>query len=104
MAGIQHTYELTQQAEQDIEEIFDYTAHQFSLDQAVAYVSDFENSFYTLAANPKLGRERNELRQGLRSFVKNSHVIFYRVLNKGVRIVRVLHASRDLIIFLKPKE
>ena len=49
--------------------------------------------------NPKSGRERFEIRMGLRSIVQNSHVIFYRILKDRIRIVRILHGSRDLPSF-----
>jgi len=54
-----------------------------------------------MAVNPKLGSKRNGIRKGLRGFAQNSHVIFYRILKNRVRILRVLHTSRDLIVFFK---
>lgn len=99
MANTPQLYEITKLAEQDLEDIFDYTVEQFGLEQAVIYVSEFEAAFEGLAVNSKLGRERAEIRKGLRSLVKGSHVIFYRIVRKKVRIIRILHASRDLITF-----
>ncbi len=99
MADTPRSYDLTEQAEQDLEDIFDYTVSEFGVDQAIRYVSEFEGVFENLAANTELGRERNEVRKGLRSFAKNSHVIFYRILKKRVRILRILHSSRDLVKF-----
>lgn len=101
MADISQPYDLTEQAAQDLEDIFDYTANEFGGAQAVTYVSEFEGAFENLAANPELGRERTEIRNGLRSLVKNSHVIFYRIVKKRVQIIRILHASSDFITFLK---
>lgn len=101
MADTSQPYDLTEQAAQDLEDIFDYTASEFGIDQAITYVGEFEGAFESLAANPELGRERAEIRKDLRSLVKNSHVIFYRIVKKRVRILRILHASRDLIIFFK---
>ncbi len=99
MADTPQSYDLTEQAGQDLEDIFDYTATEFGLAQAIAYVNEFEGTFENLAANPELGRKRNEIRKNLRSLAKNSHVIFYRIVKKRVRILRVLHTSRDLIVF-----
>jgi toxin ParE1/3/4 len=73
-------YRLSQEADRDLQDIFDYTAREFGLDQAIAYVSGFEEIFVNLAANPGLGRKRDEVRNGLRSFVKGNHTLFYRVL------------------------
>ena len=90
---------LSEAADVDLEEIFDYTNREFGLDQAVSYVSAFDLSFYALLQKPEIGRERPEIREGLRSLVKDRHVIFYRVLEDHIRIVRVLHGSRDLPTF-----
>jgi toxin ParE1/3/4 len=95
------TYVLSQAAEEDLGQIFDYTELEFGFDQAVQYLSDAERLFYQLCDNPMLGRERNEIRDGLRAIPCGSHVIFYRILPHQIRVVRVLHASRDLPQFLK---
>lgn len=78
MGKARFAYELSQEADRDLDDIFDYTVHEFGFDQAIAYVSAFEEVFVSLAANPELGRKRDEIRDSLRSFVKGSHIIFYR--------------------------
>ena len=44
-----------------------------------------------------MGRRREELAPGLRSFPVGRYLIFYVPLTNGVDIVRVLHGSRDLV-------
>ncbi|MGV8092914.1 MAG: type II toxin-antitoxin system RelE/ParE family toxin [Mangrovibacterium sp.] len=100
MSKARFTYRLSGEADRDLEDIFDYTNRQFGIDQAIDYVSGFEEVFVSLATNPELGRKRDEIRKGLRSFVKGSHTIFYRVLKSHIRIVRILHGCRDIIKFL----
>ena len=50
----------------------------------------------TLAANPTLGRSREELAPGLRSFPVARYIIFYRPSRGGIELARVLHGARDL--------
>ena len=100
MAKAERFYELSAEADKDIEDIFDYTAEEFGLDQAVTYVNAFDHVFADLLDNPELGRRRPEIRQGLRSIAKESHTVFYRILKDRIRIVRILHGSRDLPTFL----
>jgi len=57
--------------------------------------------FLTLIDQPELGRKRNEIRSELRSLVYEKHIIFYRVMNDNIRIIRLLHGSRDIPKFLK---
>lgn len=94
-------YELSLAAEQDLEEIFDYTLEKFGLHQAVEYLSEFEIFFANLVSNPRIGKNRNEIRPGLKSFSKSSHIVFYRILNDRIRIVRILHGSRDMPKFFE---
>ena len=88
--------EISVEAEYDLEDIFDYTEINHSIDQAFQYVSSFDEVFDLFIDNPRMGKQRLEIRRGLFSFVKDSHVIFYRILSDRFRIVRILHASRDL--------
>ncbi|MFT7032971.1 MAG: toxin ParE1/3/4 [Cyclobacteriaceae bacterium] len=101
MASSEQFYELSDEADQDIEEIFDFTESNFGFDQAVEYLSKLEGVINQLVENPEIGRTRNEIKVGLRSFPKSSHVIFYRILTDRIRIVRVIHGSKDLPNFLK---
>ncbi|MCF6354806.1 MAG: type II toxin-antitoxin system RelE/ParE family toxin [Candidatus Polarisedimenticolaceae bacterium] len=89
-------YELSSEADQDISDIFDYTEAEFGLDQAVSYINALDECFAQLIENPELGRERSEIRDELRSITSGSHIVFYRILNGRIRIVRILHGSRDL--------
>ena len=93
------TYELSQEADKDLDEIFDYTEAEFGFDQAVAYINQFDVIFGKLLDNPEIGKKRDEIKPGLRSFPKAEHIVFYRILKDRLRIVRVLHVSRDLSRF-----
>ena len=92
-------YELSPEADHDLEDIFDYTESHFGLNQARGYVSTFEAVFQQLCRTPHIGKHRKEIRVGLRSLVKEQHVVFYRILADRIRIVRVLHGSLDVLNF-----
>jgi plasmid stabilization system protein ParE len=49
-----------------------------------------------LAASPSMGRERNDLRAGIREIIVYPTVLFYRVSHNRVEIVRVVDGRRDL--------
>ena len=89
-------YELSSEADQDISDIFDYTEAEFGLYQAVSYITALDECFTQLVENPEFGRERDEIREELRSITSSSHIVFYCILEDRIRIVRVLHGSRDL--------
>ncbi len=88
-------YRLSQQAEQDLGDIWIYLGQQDEIgaDRQVARLLD---RFPMLAQFPNMGRQRNELLTGLRSFPVKPYIIFYIILPERVEIVRVLHQSRDI--------
>lgn len=94
-------YVLSKKAEEDIESIYHYGNYRFGKNLAVQYLIGLESSFEKLYENPAIGKLRNEIKVGLYSFPFISHVIFYRILQNHIRIVRVLHGSRDVEKFFK---
>jgi len=89
-------YSLSLPADEDLQAIYDYTEACFGTKQAIKYVSEFETVFQRLIQNPKIGRNRIEIKEGLRSYNKGRHVIFYRIQKSHIRIVRLLHERKDL--------
>ena len=41
-------------------------------------------------------RERPEIKPGYRSMAEGKHVIFYRVGESGIEILRILHGRMDI--------
>lgn len=80
----------------DIAEIWDYIADD-NEERADSFVVSLDGKFQTLAKNPRLGRQRDELAENLRSWPFGRYVIFYVPLKDGVEIVRVLHGARDIL-------
>lgn len=100
MDKIPYFYILSREADNDLQDIYDYTNEQFGSDQAVKYLSGIGESLDLLCVHPHSGRERNEIRTGVRSISYQRHIIFYRTIKRQIFILRVLHASRDLPKFL----
>jgi len=82
-------------AQTDLDAIWFYIA-QDDVEAADKLVHGVVLRFARLAAMPELGRRREELTPGLRSFPVGRYVIFYRPIENGVEIARVLHGARDL--------
>ncbi len=93
------SYILSNEADIDLDEIFDYTQKEPGFEQAVKYLTNLEETFHKLCDYPNLGRVRSELRDDLHSIVIGRHVVFYSVLKKHILIVRILHQSRYLPLY-----
>ena len=89
-------YELSQDADQDIDEIFEYTKAAYGLSQAIQYLTEIEQVITKLLNNPGLGRNRDEIKKGLRSIPKGDHIIFYNQTTDRIRVVRILHGRKDV--------
>jgi toxin ParE1/3/4 len=88
--------ELTDLADQDIFEVSVYIAQNRGLEVAQGFIDTINDKFLLLAGSPGLGRSREELAPGLRSFTVGKYVIFYRLISGGILVVRVLHGARDI--------
>jgi len=89
-------YRLTRKAAEDINEIYSFSAEQFSLDQADSYNTLLERTFEFLAHNPFAARKRLELSPPVRIHPVQSHLVIYQVEGDGsILIVRVRHGHED---------
>lgn len=89
-------YILSEKTKEDIDSIYDFGNQKFGKDQALSYLIELRSYFEILLKNPNIGKQRDEIKEGLLSFPYASHIIFYRIFKNHIRIVRVLHGSRDL--------
>ncbi len=88
---------VTPRAKVDLDEIWLHVALERSdLDAARRVVESLTDRFWLLAEHPRAGRQRDDLRVGLRSFSAGIHVIFYRINDDGLTVLRVLDGRRDL--------
>jgi len=53
-------------------------------------------SVSTYLANSRMGRARDDLRPGLRSFPVGQYVIIYTIENEDVEILHVFHGRQDI--------
>ena len=61
------------------------------------------NANRVLATQPMMGRARDELAPGVRSFPFGRYVVFYMPLDDGIDVVRVLHGARDIDAVFSPE-
>jgi len=102
MAGPkQRRLRLSPKAEQDLENIWLYSADNWSADQADAYLDSLENTLQLLSTSPELARERSEFDPPVRIYPVGRHLVIYREHGDSLDVLRVLGARQDWISVLR---
>jgi toxin ParE1/3/4 len=86
---------LRPQAITDLDSIWNYTVDTWSEEQAERYIRMLHHGFESIACEPTRGCSCDEIREGYRKHRVGHHVIFYRSIEGGVDVVRILHESMD---------
>ena len=90
-------YYVTPAAREDLQQVHDYIA-QFDNDNALHFVERIAERFSLLSDYPYLGVARPRFGADIRSLVvpNSDYIIFYRPIDDGVEVLRVVHGSQDL--------
>lgn len=90
-------HRLSPEAEAELDGIWYYVATgSGSMDVADRFIESLTNRFFLLAMHPYIGRRRDDLRPGMRSFVLGKYIILYRIEGEDVLILHVVRGSRDI--------
>ena len=98
-------YKLSPYAEIDIEKILTYTIDTWGIKQFHVYRKLINESLDLIGDNPQAPkvRTREELFMGCKTYTFGKHIIFFRVKNEVVEIVRILHQKMDYALHI-PEE
>lgn len=88
--------DITQDAENDLDGIFSFIARDKPI-AALHFVQRLKRRCLTLAKNPFVGENCDEVRPGMRRLNYRNYLIFYRVDEHVVIILRIIHGARDWV-------
>lgn len=80
-----------QKADEDLEDIFDYSMERFGFQRAVRYIKDIETMFKALARDQHKGKTFDPQTPYYLHQRIESHFIYYSECKGGIEIFRVLH-------------
>lgn len=83
-------YRLTQAADRDFENTFEFGIDRFGIAQALDYQNGMKERFAQLAGQPDLYQAVDHIRKGYRRSVYQAHSIYYKLDDDLVVIVRIL--------------
>lgn len=85
---------ISSRAVRDIEQIGDYIATS-NFKAARHVIEMIETAIMQLPAHPEIGRSRDDVRPGIRMFVKSPYLIFYEVSSYTITVLRCIDGRRD---------
>lgn len=90
------TVEFAHSAQTDLLEAWIFIAE--NNPSAADHVLDtIEHEAHILATQPRMGRARPELGEGVRSWPTSTpYILYYLVTQNGIAVLRVLHHARDV--------
>ncbi|KAM3100054.1 type II toxin-antitoxin system RelE/ParE family toxin [Phormidesmis sp. 146-35] len=83
-------------ASQDLNEIAEYFAEN-SIEAGDRFFSAFNRKCQQLVAFPNSGKSYQAVRSDLRGLSLEGYIIFYRILDDGIEILRVVSGRRDFL-------
>ena len=86
---------LSPRAEIDLDEIWDYTAERWGLEQAETYTRAIWERIKAISRRPAMGQDASDIRANYYKVPCGSHFLFYRLITEGVDVVRILHERMD---------
>lgn len=89
-------YRISQQALFDLNDIWEYTFHKWSKEQADRYYKLIFDEIEYISENSHLEISYEHMRKNYRASKIKSHLVFYRIENKSIEIIRILHQRMDL--------
>ena len=88
---------VSEKAQKDLINIWEYTFQKWSLEQADRYFNILVHGMNEICKNPDLGKSYEYFRKDYFKKKKKSHIIFFRIINnETIEIIRILHQKMDL--------
>lgn len=87
---------ITKKAVADLEEIWLNTVEKWSIEQADRYYNLIIDEISFICKNNNAGKSMAHVRKGYRASKVKSRLIFYRVLDNKMEVIRILHERMDI--------
>ena len=87
---------ISKKALSDLEEIWLYTVEKWSKKQADRYYNLIFDEINYICKDINTGKSMEHVRKGYRASKVKSHLIFYRVLNDTIEVIRILHERMNI--------
>lgn len=82
-------------AKSDLSDIWDYTLVEWGIEQAEKYVRELWGAIQAQALDTSTSVDISDVRRRYRKVRSGSHVIFFKLTDSEIDVVRILHQRTD---------
>lgn len=86
---------LSPKAKSDLSNIWDYSLDTWGAEQAETYLRTLWTKLNECAENPELAANAAMVRKDYRKMIVASHVIYFKEIEYGIDVIRILHQRMD---------
>lgn len=86
---------LSPKAKSDFSGIWDYTLEEWGVEQAEKYARELWAEMQKQASDHSTSTDISNVRSGYRKKKSGSHVIFFKLIDDGIDVIRILHQRMD---------
>ena len=86
---------LSPKAKSDLSGIWDYTLEEWGVEQAEKYVRELWAEIQLQSRDHSTSTQISDVRAGYRKTRYGSHVIFFKLVDGGIDVIRMLHQRMD---------
>jgi toxin ParE1/3/4 len=86
---------LSPAAELDLDDVWDYSAENWGLNQAERYIRMIQDTIIGLAQGTQPSQSAGHVRAGYRRVLVGSHVVFFKETSELIDVIRILHQRMD---------
>jgi len=86
---------LSPKAKSDLSNIWDYSLDTWGAEKAEVYLRELWASINNYADNPTSASKADIVRKGYRKAFSGSHVVYFKEIEGGIDVIRVLHQRMD---------
>ena len=90
------TLRLTIEAKKDLKAIGRYSYQNFGQQQMEQYLAKIDTGLSLISREPEIGKQRDDIKIGYRSYTVEKHLIFYRIVDQYIDILGITSGSMDL--------
>jgi toxin ParE1/3/4 len=92
---MRRTLRFSPKAKADLDQIWDHSLKEWGPERAEAYIHTIRSILNLIDQFPAMAKNAENIRPGLLKYAVGSRVLFLRITDRSIDVVRILHQRMD---------